>query len=146
VIKSNPRGAGHTLQKEKTTYVNRNWSAKFHWKKPSGRHRNIWEHILKLILDTKVKVKLSLDLTNQAPRHEDIRGTGGTAPLLLTSVLDEGELSASHSCQFTHLGNSPEYAVWRGLSGLQSWSEHYGEKKNFSVTRNRDLIPWLTSQ
>jgi hypothetical protein len=24
VIKSNPRGAGHTLQKEKTTYVNRN--------------------------------------------------------------------------------------------------------------------------
>jgi hypothetical protein len=47
------------------------------------------------IFSPKVKIKLSLCLINQAPRHENICGIGGIAPSFLTSALDGDEWSAS---------------------------------------------------
>jgi hypothetical protein len=44
---------------------------------------------------------LSLCFINEEPHHEDALGSGGMAPLLLTSVLDGGEWSASRLCRFT---------------------------------------------
>jgi hypothetical protein len=38
---------------------------------------------------------LLLYLINSAPRHEDIWGSGGIAPPLMTSALDGGEWTAS---------------------------------------------------
>jgi hypothetical protein len=49
------------------------------------------------------RVKLSLCLTNYAPRHGDVWGSGGIDPLFLTSALDGGEWSASHPGRFTRL-------------------------------------------
>jgi hypothetical protein len=46
-------------------------------------------------------------LNSQAPGHEDVRGSGGIAPLSLTSRLD-GELPASRPGRFT------PRAHWRG--------------------------------
>jgi hypothetical protein len=43
----------------------------------------------------KKYVNLSLSLIKQAPRHEDILGSGGIFPTFLTLALDGGECSAS---------------------------------------------------
>jgi hypothetical protein len=39
-------------------------------------------------------------LIKEAPWYKEIRGSGGIAPPFLTSTLDEGEWSASHSSRF----------------------------------------------
>jgi hypothetical protein len=127
MMKSNTGGAGHTLQMVKTRYVYRTSRGTFHGKRPSERHTNI---ILKLILETKVKVKLSLGLTNQAPCHKDICGSEGTIPLLLTSALDEGERSASCPCKFTHWRNNPQYPVC---------SRPVGPRADLDVTEKRKI-------
>jgi hypothetical protein len=44
---------------------------------------------------------LSSWLINQALCHEDVCGSGGTAPPFLTLALDGGEWSASRPCRFT---------------------------------------------
>jgi hypothetical protein len=51
------------------------------------------------------KVKLSLCF-NWAPRH-DVLGSGGIAPLILTSELEGGEWSASRSGRFTPRERAP---------------------------------------
>jgi hypothetical protein len=54
----------------------------------------------------KSNEKLSLVL-NQASRHEDVWGSGGIVPLLLTSALDGGERSGSCPGPFTPGERSP---------------------------------------
>jgi hypothetical protein len=49
----------------------------------------------------KVRIKSSLVLINESPRHEDVRGSGDIAPPFVTSELDGGEWSASRLCLFT---------------------------------------------
>jgi hypothetical protein len=49
----------------------------------------------------KVNVMFPMCLVNDAPCHEDIRGSGVIAPLFLTSALDGGEWSTSHPGHFT---------------------------------------------
>jgi hypothetical protein len=67
-----------------------------------------------------VKVKLSLCSISSALCHEDVWGSGGTAPPFLTSAVDGGERSAScPGCRYT---------LDRRLGGLQSPSERCGEK------------------
>jgi hypothetical protein len=56
---------------------------------------------------------LSLCLINQAPRHEDIWGSGGIAPPYFTSILDGGEWSASRPFRFTPREIAPR-AHWIG--------------------------------
>jgi hypothetical protein len=47
------------------------------------------------------RVKLSLYLINEAPRHEDVSGNGGIAPPFLTSARGGGEWSTSLPDRFT---------------------------------------------
>jgi hypothetical protein len=49
----------------------------------------------------KVKVKLSLCVINETPRHEDVWERGDIAPPFLTSALDGGQRSASRPGRFT---------------------------------------------
>jgi hypothetical protein len=48
-----------------------------------------------MMVKVKGKVKSPLRLINQAPRHEDVCGSGGVTPQFLTSTLDGNEWSAS---------------------------------------------------
>jgi hypothetical protein len=59
----------------------------------------VCEQLLSLLVNTsgKVKIRFSLCLINYAPHHEDIWGSGGIAPPLLTSTLDGGEWLASQT-------------------------------------------------
>jgi hypothetical protein len=47
-----------------------------------------------------VKIKASLCLINQAPRYEDVWGSGGIDPPLLIWALDGGKWSASRPGRF----------------------------------------------
>jgi hypothetical protein len=71
------------------------------------------------------KVKLLLCLISYALRHEDMWGSGGTAPPFLTQALD-GVVS------FTPLPLSPWCLLDRRLDGLQSRSGRCREAKNLS--------------
>jgi hypothetical protein len=53
------------------------------------------------------KVKVTLCFINFAICHEDIWGSGGIAPPFLTSALDRGEQSASHSGSFIPRERAP---------------------------------------
>jgi hypothetical protein len=53
------------------------------------------------------KVKLSLCLINKAPRHEDVWGSGGIAPLFWTLALYGGEWSASRPGRFAPWEGAP---------------------------------------
>jgi hypothetical protein len=48
-----------------------------------------------------LKVELPLRLNNDAPRHEEARGSGRLVPPLLTSALDGDKWSASCPGRFT---------------------------------------------
>jgi hypothetical protein len=54
--------------------------------------------------------------------------SGGTAPPILTWLLDLGESSASRPCRFT-LGKDPHYPSDGRLGGRWSWSERRGGEK-----------------
>jgi hypothetical protein len=65
-------------------------------------------------------VKLSLYLINYALCHEDILGSGGTAPLFLTSELYGGDWSNSRLDRFTPEEITPSthwIGGWLGLRG-----------------------------
>jgi len=58
-------------------------------------------------------------------------GSGGIAPLILASVLDGGEWSASRPwAPYTH-GKSPWYPLERRMGGPESRSGQGGQEKNF---------------
>jgi hypothetical protein len=86
------------------------------------------KNLIKLKQAVKVKVNLSLFLINQAPRHEDVWESGGTAQPLLNSVLDRGEWSASRPCRFTPKERAPRYELNRRLSGPKSRSARCREE------------------
>jgi hypothetical protein len=65
------------------------------------------------------------------PRHENICGSGGIAPAFLTSVLDEGEWSAS-----PQQGKSPLYPLDKRLGGLQSQSGPWGVQASLAPACN----------
>jgi hypothetical protein len=77
------------------------------------------------------QVKLSLCFINEAPRHEDVWGSGGLAPPFLTLGLDGGEKSALHPGRVTPppLREENRYKLDKMLSGPQSQSERCGEEK-----------------
>jgi hypothetical protein len=62
----------------------------------------------------KVDAGLSLCLINYAPRHEDVWRTGGKAPPLLASALDEGERSASRFGHITSGKDPHRIGGWVG--------------------------------
>jgi len=68
-------------------------------------------------------------LFNEAPRHEDVLGSGGALHAFLTSALDGGERSASRPGRFTPRERAPLYPLDRKLGGLQSSSGCGSEKK-----------------
>jgi hypothetical protein len=53
------------------------------------------------LLDIFLNLKLYLGFINEALRREDVLGSRGIAPPLLTSVIVGGEWSASQTCCFT---------------------------------------------
>jgi hypothetical protein len=56
------------------------------------------------------KVKLSLGFINEAPHHEDVWGSGGTATPFLNFALYGGELSAS-CLSWSTLGETAPFLV-----------------------------------
>jgi hypothetical protein len=70
------------------------------------------------LLDTSIKVTLSLSLSNFALRHEGVWGSGCIDPHFLTSVLAGGEWSASRSGRFTSWERAPSIHWIGGLVDL----------------------------
>jgi hypothetical protein len=68
-----------------------------------------------------VNVELPLGVIHEAPRHENVSGSGDIAPLFLTSALDGGKWSASRPGRFTPGKRSPvrivEETVWYWTTG-----------------------------
>jgi len=56
-------------------------------------------------------------------------GSGGTAPLILTSALDGGEWSTSRPGRFSP-GKELQYQLYRRLARSQNQEESLGEEKN----------------
>jgi hypothetical protein len=77
----------------------------------------------------KEEAKLSLCLINQAPRHDDVPGSGGIAPSFLTSALDGDEWAASRPGRFIR-GENPRHPLYRRLGGTKSQYGRCGVKKN----------------
>jgi hypothetical protein len=66
-----------------------------HWCSMPSFWGTFWTHRHRQTQHTRLKVKLSLCLFNEAWCYEDMWGSGGIAPTCLTLVLDGGEWSAS---------------------------------------------------
>jgi hypothetical protein len=64
--------------------------------------------IFRLKIYKKVKLKLSLCLINYALRHENVWGSGGIAPVFLTSALD----GASRPGRFITTEKAPLHIGW----------------------------------
>jgi hypothetical protein len=60
-------------------------------------------------------------------------GSGGIAPLFMTSALDGGEWSVSRPCRFYRRGKSPRYPLDTMLGGPQSQSGRCGEEQNLAL-------------
>jgi hypothetical protein len=88
------------------------------------------------LLVSKVKVNLSVCLTNKALRHEGV-WRADVHPHFLEFGLAGGEWSASRLCRFTPVGKSPRYPLDRRLSGPQSRSGRQGQEKIFDPTGTR---------
>jgi hypothetical protein len=73
---------------------------------------------------------------NWAPRHEGVFWKWKySSTHSLTSVLDGGEWSASHTGRFTPRGKIPWNPLDRRLVGPQTLSRRGGEEKNFQPLR-----------
>jgi hypothetical protein len=85
------------------------------------------------------KVKLSLCLTNYAPRDTEVWGSEGIDPAFFTSVLDGGgQLYAPATLR---QGKQPRYQLDRRLREPQSRSGRCGvEEKSLALARNRTPI------
>jgi hypothetical protein len=83
---------------------------------------------------------MSLCLINWPSHHEDEWGSGGIAPPFLTSTLDGGELSASHSRRFTS-GKGLPYPLSRRLGGPHSRSGCCEGANNFLPLLGIELSP-----
>jgi hypothetical protein len=88
------------------------------------------------------KVKLLLCLINYTPPHEDVRRSGGLAPLFVTSALDGGEWSTLRLGRFTPGGQSPRYPFVRRLDGPQSQSGCCGVEKDPLLLSEIELWPF----
>jgi hypothetical protein len=89
-----------------------------------------------------VKVRLSLCLIEEAPRHEVIWGSGGRAPPFLNSALDGSEWSASRSCRFPP-GERTLCRYWiKGWVGLKAGLNSVGQK---SLTPSGTRTPAVQS-
>jgi hypothetical protein len=76
------------------------------------------------------KVKSCLLFINLTLLHEDIWGSGVTAPPFLISVLDGSGWAPSHPARFTSGGKSPWYLLGRRLCGPQNWFRRCEAEKN----------------
>jgi hypothetical protein len=65
--------------------------------------------------------------------------------VFLTSVLVEGEWSASCTGRFTPGGKSPQYPSDTSLGGLQNWPGRYREVKILDSTGTKTLISQSSS-
>jgi hypothetical protein len=79
----------------------------------------------------QVNKKLPQCLTNYAPRHEDVWGSGSISPPYLIS-----EWIASRPCRFTPEGKSFQYPMDRRLGRPHSRSGSYRKCKNVASARN----------
>jgi hypothetical protein len=79
------------------------------------------------------KVHLSLCLIDQAVCHEDIWGSGGIVPPVLTKALDGGQWSASRPDSF-----SPEEAV----AGTQLTADWVGSRADLDAVENTKSCPF----
>jgi hypothetical protein len=83
--------------------------------------------------DAEKVCKVFLCLINKVPQHEDVCGSGVTAPSFLTSALDGGELLVSYPGSF-----APQRKFGRRLDGSQRQSGRYGDEKISTPTGNRN--------
>jgi hypothetical protein len=101
-------------------------NCRFFSKSPASCSQVVW----------KIKVKLSLCLTNWALRHEDLRGTG---------CIDPRFLDVGTSCRWvvslTPRTLYPRYPLERRLDGPQSRSGRRVEEKILDTTGSRTPTP-----
>jgi hypothetical protein len=62
-------------------------------------------------------MKVLVRVLNYTPCHEDVWGSGGTDPTILTSAVYGGEWSASSHCHFNSREKSLRYPSYRTLGG-----------------------------
>jgi hypothetical protein len=93
-----------------------------------------------------IKINLSMCLITYASYQEDLRRSGGMAPLFLTSALDVGEWSDSRPGRFTRKKSRP-YPLDMRLSGLKElvWTLWRREKTCLSRKSKRGLPARSTS-
>jgi hypothetical protein len=96
--------------------------------------------ILKERNDDKKKVKLSLCLTNYAPRHEDIWRVDVYIHIFLTSALVGSEWSISHPCRFTPEERAPGTRWIGGWVGPTAGLDDV-EKRKFLTLPGFELRP-----
>jgi hypothetical protein len=96
-------------------------------------------------LKKRLKIKLSLCLTNYALCNEDIGGVDVYIHIFLTSALDGGEWSVSRPVRFTPWGMSARYPENRRLGGPQSRSGQREEEKILDPTGTRTPTPRSSS-
>jgi hypothetical protein len=88
----------------------------------------------------KIRVKLSLCLSNKALCHEGVWESGSITPTFLTSTLDIYEwLTSGNLTQ----RKSPQCPLHRRLGGLQSRSARYGKENNCVPAWNQTPVVHL---
>jgi hypothetical protein len=88
----------------------------------------------------KVVVKFSLCLINEAPRHEDVWGSGGIRPPFLTTALDKDEWVVSRPCRFISEETVPFTHFIRGWAVAQSRPGHWRR-----ILTPAGIEPWPSS-
>jgi hypothetical protein len=94
----------------------------------------------------KIRVKLSLCLTNSELRHEDVWGSGCIDPRILDLGTSRRWVVSSTPRQLYPWGMSPWYPLDRRLGGLQNRSGRCGIEKNLASTGTRTPTPGSRSQ
>jgi hypothetical protein len=82
---------------------------------------------------SKDDIKLVVGLINYAPRHENVWGSGGTAPSFLTSALDGGAWSANRFTSEERVFDA--YCIGDLLSS-RTGLDVMGDRISLTTTRN----------
>jgi hypothetical protein len=108
------------------------WSGGLYWMRTN---QNLI--FLTLLLWERIIGKVVPAFINYEPSHDDVWGSGGIVPSLLTSELDRGEWPASGRCPADLLpGNFLRYLLNKRQDTSQSHLETVGKRKSLVSTGN----------
>jgi len=84
----------------------------------------------------------AVSVVNYVPRHEDVWGSGGTAPCILNPTLNGGKWSVSRP-GLCPKGNSPRCPLDKRLGGPQSQSGRGGEQKEMPSLQLPEIVQFV---